>query len=107
MNEEWRAKIKKHIRKIATGMAKSMGVSCDVKINDGYPVVTNSELVTEIAHNAACNYLGHEKVHKMDIRMTAEDFGYYTQEYPCTFYRFGVKQVNNTPTGGLHTPSFI
>ncbi|MCW3804035.1 M20 metallopeptidase family protein [Plebeiibacterium marinum] len=106
MNEEWRAKIKKHIRKIATGMAESMGVSCEVKINDGYPVVTNSELVTEIAHNAACNYLGHDKVHKMDIRMTAEDFGYYTQEYPCTFYRFGVKQVNNTPTGGLHTPSF-
>ena len=38
--------------------------------------------------------------------MTAEDFGYYTQEYPCTFYRFGVKQTNNISTGALHTPGF-
>ncbi len=106
MNEEWRAKIKAHIRKMASEIAESMGATCEIKINDGYPVVTNSEYVTELAHRSACEYLGQEYVHKMDIRMTAEDFGYYTQEYPCTFYRFGVKQVNNKPTGGLHTPGF-
>ncbi|WP_066628190.1 M20 metallopeptidase family protein [Labilibacter marinus] len=106
MNEEWRAKIKAQIRKISTEMAASMGATCEVKINDGYPVVTNEMGVTERAFAAAQKYLGQEHVHKMDIRMTAEDFGYYTQEYPCTFYRFGVKQVNNIPTGGLHTPGF-
>jgi amidohydrolase len=106
MNEEWRAKIKKHIRKIASEMAQSMGATCEVMINDGYPVVTNSEIITQIASDAAKTYLGEERVHKMDIRMTAEDFGYYTQAYPCTFYRFGVKQVNNISTGGLHTPGF-
>ena len=106
MNEEWRAKIKVQIRKIASEIAASMGATCDVKINDGYPVVTNSAEVTEKAYLAAQQYLGLEHVHKMDIRMTAEDFGYYTQAYPCTFYRFGVKQMNNLPTGGLHTPGF-
>lgn len=106
MNEEWRAKIKTHIRKIASEMAQSMGATCEVMINDGYPVVTNSEIITQIASDAAKEYLGEECVHKMDIRMTAEDFGYYTQAYPCTFYRFGVKQVNNISTGGLHTPGF-
>ena len=30
-----------HIRKIASEMASSMGANCEVKINDGYPVVTN------------------------------------------------------------------
>ncbi|TLX75299.1 amidohydrolase [Labilibacter sediminis] len=106
MNEEWRAKIKTQIRKIATEMASSMGATCEVKINDGYPVVTNSFEVTQNAYRAAQEYLGKEHVHTMDTRMTAEDFGYYTQKYPCTFYRFGVKQVNNLPTGGLHTPGF-
>ncbi len=106
MNEEWRAKIKTHIRKMASEIAESMGANCAVKINDGYPVVTNSEYVTDLAYKSACDYLGQDKVHKMDIRMTAEDFGYYTQEYPCTFYRFGVKQMNNISTGGLHTPGF-
>ncbi|MGQ1784334.1 MULTISPECIES: M20 metallopeptidase family protein [unclassified Saccharicrinis] len=106
MNEEWRAKIKAQIRKISTEMAESMGATCEVKINDGYPVVTNDTEVTEKAYTAAQEFLGHKHVHKMDIRMTAEDFGYYTQAYPCTFYRFGVKQPNHIHTGGLHTPGF-
>ncbi len=106
MDEEWRARIKTHIRKIASEMAESMGASCDVKINDGYPVVTNNAGITAQSYLAAQEYLGQDHVHKMDIRMTAEDFGYYTQKYPCTFYRFGVKQVNKKNTGGLHTPGF-
>ena len=106
MNEEWRGKLKVQIRKIATEMAASMGATCEVKINDGYPVVTNEAKVTAKAFGAAQKYLGQEHVHAMDIRMTAEDFGYYTQAYPCTFYRFGVKQDNNVHTGGLHTPGF-
>lgn len=106
MNEDWREKIKAQIRKIATEMASSMGATCEVKINDGYPVVTNSNEITQIAYSAAQDYLGKEHVHKMDTRMTAEDFGYYTQKYPCTFYRFGVKQMNNFKIGGLHTPGF-
>ncbi len=106
MNEEWREKIKSHIRKIASDVAESMGATCEVKINDGYPVVTNDDLVTEQAFSAAQEYLGEKHVQKMNIRMTAEDFGYYTQKYPSTFYRFGVKQANNIHTGGLHTPGF-
>ncbi len=106
MNEEWRGKLKVQIHKIATEMAASMGATCEVKINDGYPVVTNEAKVTAKAFGAAQKYLGQEHVHNMDIRMTAEDFGYYTQAYPCTFYRFGVKQDNNVHTGGLHTPGF-
>ncbi|WP_068472802.1 M20 metallopeptidase family protein [Saccharicrinis aurantiacus] len=106
MNEEWRAKIKEQIKKVATEMASSMGANCEVKINDGYPVVTNEATVTEMAYNAAQDYLGTKHVHKMDIRMTAEDFGYYTEKFPCTFYRFGVKQDGDKKTGGLHTPGF-
>lgn len=106
MNEEWRGKLKVQIHKIATEMAASMGATCEVKINDGYPVVTNDAKVTAKAYQAAQKYLGQGHVHTMDIRMTAEDFGYYTQAYPCTFYRFGVKQDNDVHTGGLHTPGF-
>ncbi|SMO68722.1 amidohydrolase [Saccharicrinis carchari] len=106
MNEEWRGKLKVQIQKIAAEVAASMGATCKVMINDGYPVVTNEAKVTARAFEAAQKYLGQERVHKMDIRMTAEDFGYYTQTYPCTFYRFGVKQPEDVHTGGLHTPGF-
>ncbi len=105
MNEEWRAKIKLKIAEIAQSIAQSMGASCDVIINDGYPMVYNNETITANASKFAQEYLGSDKVIAMETRMTAEDFGYYTQKFPCTFYRFGVKQENGV-TGSLHTPIF-
>lgn len=105
MNEEWRAKIKQKIREIAQSTASVMGTTCEVTINDGYPMVHNHEATTIKAIGFSNDYLGQEHVERMDIRMTAEDFGYYTQQYPCTFYRFGVKQPE-CETGSLHTPVF-
>lgn len=105
MDEEWRAIIKTRIRDIANGIAQSMGAECEVDIKDGYPVVHNNEAITEQSIAFAKEYLGTEATELMDIRMTAEDFGYYTQRYPCSFYRFGVEQTNGE-TGSLHTPQF-
>jgi amidohydrolase len=105
MDENWRAIVKDKIRHIATTTANSFGCQCEVDIKDGYPMVYNNEAVTEQAQNWAREYLGDSNVEEMDLRMTAEDFGYYTREFPCTFYRFGVKQSDGD-TGGLHTPQF-
>jgi metal-dependent amidase/aminoacylase/carboxypeptidase family protein len=105
MNEEWRARIKDKIREIATSTAKLMGGECEVLIHDGYPIVFNNIELTKQLTSFAKDFLGSDKVEEMDIRMTAEDFGYYTQKYPCSFYRFGVKQPI-IPTGDLHTPHF-
>lgn len=103
-NEEWRAKIKVKIKEIATATAEMMGAKVDIDIKDGYPMVYNDEVVTKKCHQFAEEFLGKSNVEEMTIRMTAEDFGYYTQKYPATFYRFGVKQDGDTPTGALHTP---
>jgi amidohydrolase len=105
MDEEWRSIIKTKITEIAQNTAKAMGAECEVDIKDGYPVVYNNELVTEEAIRFSEEYLGKEETEKMDIRMTAEDFGYFSQKYPCTFYRFGVAQEKGE-TGTLHTPQF-
>jgi amidohydrolase len=103
MNEEWRTKIKDKISEMASGIAKSMGAECIVDIKDGYPVVHNHEQFTKDALNLAKVYAGKDSVEEMDIRMTAEDFGYYTHRFPSIFYRFGVAQPAK-PTGSLHTP---
>ncbi|ASB48087.1 M20 metallopeptidase family protein [Alkalitalea saponilacus] len=105
MNEEWREKIKTKIREIAKHTASAYGCECTIDIKDGYPMVFNNELVTQKALEMASVYLGQDQVEVMDTRMTAEDFGYYSQEFPCTFYRFGVKQKHDI-TGALHTPQF-
>lgn len=103
MNEEWRARAKQLIIDIAQNTAKGMGAECEVNIKHGYPFLINHIEHTRSAKSAAQTYLHAERVEDMDIRMTTEDFGFYSQKYPACFYRFGVKKEDS---GGLHTSSF-
>ena len=103
MNEEWRAKAKQLITSIAQSTALGMGAECEVDIRHGYPFLINNEEITDQAKNNAIELLGADRVVNMDLRMTTEDFGFYSQKYPATFYRFGVKSDKN---GSLHTSTF-
>ena len=105
MDEEWRAKAKERIKEITRNTAESMGAAAEIDIKDGYPVVFNNPEETKKAVSAAQDYLGAENVEEMDLRMTAEDFGFYSREYPGVFYRFGVKRERGE-TGRLHSSTF-
>jgi amidohydrolase len=105
MDETWRQKIKEKIITTAQSVSEAMGTECKVTINNGYPMVFNHQGITRQSVKLAKEYLGDAQVEEMEIRMTAEDFGYYTQVFPSTFYRFGVKQLTGD-TGALHTSCF-
>jgi hippurate hydrolase len=104
LDEEERAKMKPIIREIATSTAKAYGCECDIEIYDGYPCTKNDPETTSLMKTYAKEYLGEEKVLGLPQRMTSEDFGFFSQEYPATFYRFGV--IGSQQCGGLHTPTF-
>jgi amidohydrolase len=106
MNEEWRTNAHEKMIKLAKGIAQSMGGDCDLRIEKGYPCLINDSTATGLAHNFAKEYLGNENVINMDLRMTSEDFAWYTLKYPSLFYRLGVKSDLDEPTKGLHTPTF-
>ncbi len=105
-SEEWRAKLKERIRTIAHSMTEAFGATCDVDIKDGYPSVYNNPQITALASQFATELLGAQYVEKMGVRMTAEDFGYYTHKYPSVFYRFGVCRADGM-TGNVHTAQFL
>ena len=105
MSEKWRPILKEKIRTITYHTAQAMGVDCTIDIKDGYPMVYNNETISAKAIDFADEYLSKQNIEDMDIRMTAEDFGYYSQQFPSVFYRFGVKN-NDVQTGDLHTPGF-
>lgn len=103
MDEQWRAKAKALITNIAKSTASGMGAECEVEIKHGYPFLINDEILTQEAKQNAIDLLGDKHVVNMDIRMTTEDFGFYSQKYPVTFYRFGVKSDKK---GSLHSSNF-
>jgi len=106
MNEEWREKAKIHIRRIINETCAANGCTAEIDIPDGYPCVVNNESVTSRARNFATEWVGEQNIQNLEMRMTSEDFGFFTQKYPCTFFRFGAKSDVNINTGGLHSSTF-
>ncbi|MDD2529112.1 MAG: M20 family metallopeptidase [Lentimicrobiaceae bacterium] len=105
-DENWRAEAHMKITHMAQSIAESMGGSCDVFIDKGYPFLVNDAEVTEKARLAAIEYLGAEQVVDLDLRMTAEDFAYYSQQLPVCFYRLGVRNEEKGIVHNLHTTRF-
>ncbi|WP_422361355.1 M20 metallopeptidase family protein [Reichenbachiella sp.] len=106
LDEEWRKEAHIKMKKMAEGMAESMGGSCDFNIQVGYPFLKNDPELTERARQAAIAYMGKENVVDLDIWMAAEDFSYYSQEVDACFYRLGTRNEAKGIVSGVHTPTF-
>jgi amidohydrolase len=106
MDEEWRKKAHKLITKQCVELAYSMGATIDVHIDVGYPSVYNNEKLNEQARTLASQYAGQDHIEETELRMGAEDFGYYSQVIPGCFFRLGVGNLKKGITSGVHTPTF-
>jgi len=106
MDEEWRFKAHELIRKKATELVRSMGAEIDIVFDIGYPAVHNDEALNAKAKLLAEEYAGKNNVEKTELRMGAEDFGYYAQQIPGCFFRLGAGNVKKGITAGVHTPVF-
>jgi hippurate hydrolase len=106
MDEAWRKKAHELITKQATGLVESMGAEIDLHIDVGYPTVDNDPAFTENAWRLADEFMGNENVLETEMRMGAEDFGYYTQLIPGCFFRIGVRNEERDIIHNVHTPKF-
>ncbi|MBT1706714.1 amidohydrolase [Fulvivirgaceae bacterium PWU5] len=106
MNETWRASGLQKIQKMAESLAEGMGGRCEVEISHGYPYLENNPELTRRLRAAAEAYVGQENVHDIDITLGAEDFAYYSQVIPASFYRLGTRNDAKGLTSYVHTPTF-
>jgi amidohydrolase len=105
MNEAWRRKAHKLMEQMVINTARALGGEAEIEIRHGYPVLQNDVALTGRAASLASEFLGSEKVHELDIRMTAEDFAYFSQRYPSCMFRLGVAKPGET-CAPLHTSRF-
>lgn len=105
-DETWRNEVHGLIKRISSGTAEAMGGECKFSIGHGYPFVNNDVDLTLRAQKEAEAYLGEERVVELDMRMTGEDFSFYTQVIPGCFYRLGTRNEEKNITAKLHTASF-
>jgi amidohydrolase len=106
LNEDWRKEALGLMKKMAEGIAESMGGSCEFTIAHGYPFLINEEKLTANVRAYAEEYLGAENVLDLDIWMAAEDFAYYSQVTDACFYRLGTGNAAKNTLHSVHTPNF-
>jgi len=105
-DEGWRKRAHEKIREISQGIAAGFGAVCEVDILVGYPFLVNDVELTNYCIETAKTFLGEAHVHQLPLRMTAEDFAYYTHHVPGCFYRLGVANDVLKINSPVHTPTF-
>ncbi len=106
LDETWRAEGLKKIKKMAESIAEGMGGKCEVDIHHGYPYLENNPALTKSIKQAAEEYVGKENVVDIDLTLGSEDFAYYSQVIPASFYRLGTRNEAKGITSYVHTPTF-
>jgi amidohydrolase len=106
LDEIWRADGLKKIKKMAESIAEGMGGKCEVDIHHGYPCLENNPELTKAIRAAAVQYVGVENVVDIEQTLGSEDFAYYSQVIPASFYRLGTRNEAKGITSYVHTPTF-
>ncbi|MFN7278524.1 MAG: M20 family metallopeptidase [bacterium] len=106
MDEEWRFKAHDIIRRQVQHIGEAMNAEIDLHIDVGYPCVFNNESLHQTAWTLAQQYMGADHVKETELRMGAEDFGFYSERIPGCFFRLGTANASRGITAGVHTPRF-
>ena len=106
MDEDFRALAHNKMLAISNAIAQAYKVEIDFDIRKGYPCLVNDEDLTNKSIAFAKQYMGADNVIDLPIRMTAEDFAYYSHEVASTFYRLGTANKSKGIIHGLHTSRF-
>ncbi len=106
MDEKWRKKAHRMIIKNIENTAKALGGTAKVDLRVGYPSLYNEEKYTAKITSSMIDYMGKNNVVELPMRMTAEDFAWYSQQVPACFYRLGTGNKKKGITSPVHTPTF-
>jgi len=106
MDEVWRARAYELLEQEASRVSQEFSGEINLRISKGYPFLKNDEVLTKQTWKLFQEVFGEEKVHELALRMTAEDFAFYSQEVPVCFFRLGVGNASKGITYAVHHPRF-
>jgi amidohydrolase len=106
MDEDWRQVTHNRIKSLVESTCAAAGCTADTRIVVGYPCLINDDEITNKCRLLAIEYLGAEKVHELPQRMTSEDFAFYSQKVPASFYRLGTGWPDSEKNFPVHSNHF-
>ena len=105
-DDETRNIIKVNLKKLLSHLCEAYGATYEFDYQEGYPAVVNNEKVTRIVEQVASEILGPENILHPDPDMGGEDFAYYLQKVPGTFYFLAVGNKKKGIDSPQHSPTY-
>lgn len=104
-DEVIREKVHNTIQSVSGTVAAKYKVTVDTEIRRGYPVLFNDPGLTGMGEQVAAAVHGTDRVTQLPLRMSSEDFAWYSKEFPVLFFRTGVRK-KDSDIRPLHTAAF-
>lgn len=105
-DEQVRLQVKDDIHRIVKGITESFQAEATIDYLLGYPALYNHPEETDLVRNLLTEVFTEEHVEELQPSMGAEDFAYYLQERPGTFFRVGSRNENEATHYAHHHPKF-
>jgi amidohydrolase len=94
-----RETLKLRMEEIIRGVSSSFGMNYHFEFEPGYPVLVNDRKMTELISLACSKGIGKENVEILKPSLGGEDFAYYLEKVPGSFFRLGCR---NEEKGFIH-----
>lgn len=106
LNGQVRTNTVKRIEEIVDHAARMHGCTANVKISAGCPPTVNHPTATDAVRRAAHKIPTAQLVEIENPFMGGEDFAFYGQKIPASFFLLGIQDPTLPSMSALHHPSF-
>jgi amidohydrolase len=106
LNPQTREELKSRIEQVIQGVVRSFQVDYHFDFEYGYPVLTNTPEMSKLVASACSSGIGKDNVEILKPSMGGEDFAYYLEKCPGSFFRLGIRNEEKGIVHPLHSSLF-
>ncbi|MEG0749937.1 MAG: M20/M25/M40 family metallo-hydrolase, partial [Carnobacterium sp.] len=106
LNPEIRDLMETQVKQMSQSIAAVNQGSVEIRYTRGYPSIMNTPLETKRLTKVMQEKFGEAEVFEVESGMGGEDFAYYLQEKPGTFFYVGAKNAAIGANYPHHHPKF-
>jgi amidohydrolase len=106
LNAHVRETLKSRLQKVTQGVIQSFDMEHEFDYQHGYPVLVNDPEMTKLVARACEKGIGDTNVEVLKPSMGGEDFAYYLEKVPGSFFRLGMRNEGKGVIHPYHSSHF-
>jgi amidohydrolase len=106
LTQKVRGELKSRMEQVTQGVAKSFGLDSHFDFQYGYPALVNDPEMSRLVAAACAKGIGKENVEFIRPSMGGEDFAYYLEKVPGSFFRLGCRNEAKGIVNPFHSSRF-